>query len=203
MNKIILLLTLAVLTPTAYPQDLHCDKTKTIAECFAVFVPQETQDAAAKASTSQSQSLAQRLLSEANTGVNSVTAPQESTVKGFLSFLSAFIDVPASDSSSSKPLTLDHNFPIHLLGGDEQRLKLQASLAKPDLSDEVTKRLTDATAANVHDRFVASVTYTQKINAKLSVPVSLVYANHASFLGDVDRKLNAHIGIQFKLPTSK
>jgi hypothetical protein len=58
-------------------------------------------------------------------------------------------------------------------------------------------------ATNVHDRLVASVTYTQKINANVSVPVSLVYANHASFLGNVDRKLNAHIGFQFKLPTSK
>jgi len=55
--------------------------------------------------------------------------------------------------------------------------------------------------ADVKDRFVAAITFTQKITDTLSFPVSLIYANHASFLTNVDRKLNAHFGLQYKLPT--
>lgn len=55
--------------------------------------------------------------------------------------------------------------------------------------------------ADVQDRLVASVTYTQKITDTISFPVSLVYANHAAYLSNVDRKLNAHFGLQYKLPT--
>ena len=54
------------------------------------------------------------------------------------------------------------------------------------------------------DRFVGSITYTHKINDNFALPLSLVYANHASFLpGDVTRKLNAHFGLVYKLPSSK
>lgn len=52
----------------------------------------------------------------------------------------------------------------------------------------------------VRDRFVASATYTYKINGQMAMPVSLIYANHATYLGEVDRRLNAHIGITFKMP---
>lgn len=52
----------------------------------------------------------------------------------------------------------------------------------------------------VRDRFVASATYTYMINDTMAMPLSLVYANHAAFLGDVDRRLNAHIGVTFKMP---
>ena len=59
----------------------------------------------------------------------------------------------------------------------------------------------DAVPETVRDRFVASATYTYKINDMMSMPFSLVYANHASYLGDVDHKLNAHFGISFKMPS--
>ncbi|MGZ5443444.1 MAG: hypothetical protein ACXW5U_20780 [Thermoanaerobaculia bacterium] len=51
----------------------------------------------------------------------------------------------------------------------------------------------------VRDRLVASATYTYKVNDQMAVPLSLVYANHSEHLGDVDRRLNAHIGITFKM----
>jgi len=58
-----------------------------------------------------------------------------------------------------------------------------------------------ATAApkTVRDRFVASATYSYKINDMMSMPLTLTYANHASYLGDVGRKLNAHFGISMKM----
>ena len=54
-------------------------------------------------------------------------------------------------------------------------------------------------AKAVRDRFVASATYSYKINDMMSMPFSLIYANHASYLGDVGRKLNAHFGISVKM----
>jgi len=37
--------------------------------------------------------------------------------------------------------------------------------------------------------------------AYLAMPLTLTYANHGSFLGDVDRKLNGHFGLSFKMPS--
>lgn len=51
-----------------------------------------------------------------------------------------------------------------------------------------------------NNRFVASATYTQKINDMLSIPVSLVYANKEQYLSNVNEKLNAHFGVLYKLP---
>ena len=59
------------------------------------------------------------------------------------------------------------------------------------------------TSKNVKSRAVGTITYTQKINDSFSLPVSLVYANHQSDLGDVDKKFNAHFGLVYKLPTGK
>lgn len=52
----------------------------------------------------------------------------------------------------------------------------------------------------VRDRLVASATYTYKFSDTMAFPLTLTYANHAAFLGDVDRKLSAHFGITFKMP---
>jgi hypothetical protein len=60
-----------------------------------------------------------------------------------------------------------------------------------------------AGAKAVRDRFVASATYTYKVNDMMSMPFSLIYANHASYLGDVGRKLNAHFGISLKMPSGQ
>jgi hypothetical protein len=51
----------------------------------------------------------------------------------------------------------------------------------------------------VRDRFVASATYTYQMTGQLAMPLTLTYANHASFLGDTDRRLNAHFGLSFKM----
>ena len=59
----------------------------------------------------------------------------------------------------------------------------------------------DAASEAVRDRFVASATYTYQINGQMAMPLTLTYANHGSFLGDVDRRLNAHFGLSFKMPS--
>jgi hypothetical protein len=50
------------------------------------------------------------------------------------------------------------------------------------------------------DRFVGSVTYTQKLTDTLTLPLSLVYANHANYLPDTHRKMGVHFGLNYKLP---
>lgn len=60
--------------------------------------------------------------------------------------------------------------------------------------------ITGPPPADVNDRLIASLTYTQKLSDTLSFPVTLVYANHPAFLSNVDRKLNARFGLQYKLP---
>ena len=54
--------------------------------------------------------------------------------------------------------------------------------------------------ATMKDRLVASITYTQKINDMLSLPLSLVYANHADFLPTTDKRIGVHFGLSYKLP---
>jgi hypothetical protein len=61
--------------------------------------------------------------------------------------------------------------------------------------------LTGNESEAVRDRFVASATYTYQINGQMAMPLTLTYANHGSFLGNVDRKLNAHFGLSFKMPS--
>lgn len=53
---------------------------------------------------------------------------------------------------------------------------------------------------DVRSRATGSITYTQKMSENMSFPISLVYANRASDLTNVDRKLNVHFGIVFKMP---
>lgn len=68
-----------------------------------------------------------------------------------------------------------------------------------EITDAVpTETVTESPKA-VRDRFVASATFTYKINDTMAVPLSLIYANHTAYLGDVDRRLNAHIGVTFKM----
>jgi hypothetical protein len=76
-------------------------------------------------------------------------------------------------------------------GGHDGRVDVKASYE--NVSKDPTKK----------DRFVASITLTQQLSDKMSIPLSLVYANHSQFLSNVDRKLNVHFGLSFKVPDLK
>jgi hypothetical protein len=75
------------------------------------------------------------------------------------------------------------------LGDHEARI--DGAVNYEDNSKESTKR----------DRWVGSLTYTVKFSEKMSIPVSLVYANHQQYLSDVNKKLSAHFGLIYKLPS--
>jgi hypothetical protein len=50
------------------------------------------------------------------------------------------------------------------------------------------------------DRFVASLTFSQKISETMTLPLSLTYANHTEYLPQTDRRLGVHFGISYKVP---
>lgn len=50
------------------------------------------------------------------------------------------------------------------------------------------------------NRFVASATYTYKINDTFSFPIGIVYASHEADLPSTDEQLNAHFGLIYKMP---
>jgi hypothetical protein len=52
------------------------------------------------------------------------------------------------------------------------------------------------------DRFVGSITYTQKMTDTMTFPITLSYANHSRFLPETDKKFGMHFGISYKLPGS-
>ncbi len=52
------------------------------------------------------------------------------------------------------------------------------------------------------DRFVGSITYTQKMTDTVTFPITLSYANHSRFLPETDKKFGMHFGISYKLPGS-
>jgi hypothetical protein len=95
----------------------------------------------------------------------------------------------AESHSTKATLTLGF-VPMGRASGSTGRLDFSASYE--DVSGDPLK----------DDRFVASATYTQKINDTLSIPISLVYANHDQYLSNVNEKLNAHFGLIYKLPTN-
>ncbi|HET6230699.1 MAG TPA: hypothetical protein VFE05_11570 [Longimicrobiaceae bacterium] len=52
------------------------------------------------------------------------------------------------------------------------------------------------------NRFVASLFYTRHLTGQASALIGLSYANRPEFLGDVDRKLRANLGLTYKLNQS-
>lgn len=78
--------------------------------------------------------------------------------------------------------------------------RLDLSVSYEDIRNAAVLTGVTPVPADAKDRLIGSVTYTQKITDTLSFPIALVYANHADYLSNVDRKLNAHFGLQYKLP---
>jgi hypothetical protein len=75
----------------------------------------------------------------------------------------------------------------------QQSTRLDLSASWESVSDD----------PNRQDRGVASVTFTQRINDDLSIPIALIYANHSQFKGQVDKDLSAHFGLSYKLARKK
>jgi hypothetical protein len=73
-------------------------------------------------------------------------------------------------------------------------------LPRVDLSLEVFEVSGDPMR---QDRRVAKLSYDLPLAKGVTLPVTLVYANKAEFLGDPDEQLSAHVGLSFKLDPPK
>lgn len=82
--------------------------------------------------------------------------------------------------------------------GEQSKLRgrLELSVTYDDVRGD--PKVTDR-----RDRLIGTLTYTQVITEKLQIPIALTYANHADYLTNVDRKLNAHFGLLYKIPAKK
>lgn len=75
-------------------------------------------------------------------------------------------------------------------GADGREGRVDVKGSYEDVSEDLDRK----------DRLVGSVVFTQKISDNLSIPLAIIYANHAKFLGDVDEKFSAHFGLLLKVP---
>src|SRR4051794_38834387 len=142
MRKALLVLMMAI-GVRAYAADPHCTADEPLQQCFEKF--KHRQDVAAAEAITWTPK-AQANVAAKNTGVSSLAVPAQSTTKDFLSMLAGALAVPMT-GTGARPLTLETNFPVAMLGGDEQRLKLQAVLVRPELSSEMKTRLASNAAA--------------------------------------------------------
>jgi hypothetical protein len=83
---------------------------------------------------------------------------------------------------------------------DRKSGRIDVAMSYEDISNAAAIPSIITPSADIKDRWVGSITYTQKMSDNMSFPISLVYANHSSYLPGVDRKLNAHFGLQYKMP---
>jgi hypothetical protein len=109
-----------------------------------------------------------------------------------------------------KDVTIPTDFkPIHQKSFRAVTLKAQGGAQMPgemlgqrmraDGSIEF-ERITTGDVEKRKNRFVAKATVTVPLGNKMSVPVSLTWANNEKFLGDQTDKLGMHLGISYRLP---
>ncbi|MEM7353929.1 MAG: hypothetical protein AAF657_24220 [Acidobacteriota bacterium] len=103
------------------------------------------------------------------------------------------LDLPRATEISAK-FEYHRNATWHEMKINDQKVfpKLHASVEYVDVSDDPKRR----------DRLVGVLTYEIPLPSGVALPLSLTYANHSRFLGDVDDELSAHFGLSYKLPGS-
>jgi hypothetical protein len=52
------------------------------------------------------------------------------------------------------------------------------------------------------DRFVASLTFSQKLSDTMTLPLSITYANHTQYVPQTDRRVGIHFGVSYKIANS-
>jgi len=75
--------------------------------------------------------------------------------------------------------------------GDAEPVKVDLNADYENVSDDPKRQ----------DRGIVrlKLTFTPKMGDRMSMPFGIVYANHGEFLGDVDARLSAHIGLKLKI----
>ena len=84
-----------------------------------------------------------------------------------------------------------------LVGDGEQGSRVDLEVKYEDPSQESSSMTEMQMSMEAQERFVATLTFTQKLVDEADLSVSLVYANEPEFLGMVDEEVTANFGIKW------
>lgn len=108
--------------------------------------------------------------------------------------ISVKVDLPEAEEISGK-LQYSRNATFHPVTVDGTQVfpKIHASAEYIDVSDDPQRR----------DRLVGQLTYEIPLTASATLPLSISYANHSKYLGEVDDEFSAHFGLSYSIKTKK
>ena len=109
--------------------------------------------------------------------------------------LSKFLVVPPN-TPVDRPQT--HSIVYSLTYGHPLK-SMKIKDARVDIAINYSNISNDPT---MKDRFVASLTFSQKISDTMTLPLSVTYANHTQYVPQTDRRLGIHFGLSYKIPNS-
>ena len=104
--------------------------------------------------------------------------------------LSDFMIATPVDRHATHSLVYSLTYGHPLTGTVLKDARVDVAVNYQDISNDPKKK----------DRFVASLTFSQKISDTMTLPLSLTYANHTEYLPQTDRRLGVHFGISYKIP---
>jgi hypothetical protein len=87
---------------------------------------------------------------------------------------------------------------VKVQGGRQLGAEVAGKSARADLSFEGIR--TEDDGVRTKNRWVGTVTVSVPIGEKMTMPVSVTYANKAEFLGDQKERFGAHFGLSYRLP---
>lgn len=96
-------------------------------------------------------------------------------------------------------LQLDNSVAVKGSLGYGRYLRLDANGNESARVDLLVEGELNQADSGKNDRFVASLTYTQKISDDFSLPLGITYANKAEYVGEADQNLGVNIGIRYRL----
>lgn len=155
MRRVVAIAFLLLLTASAFGQEAEapCARAETVGECIS-----RIREEAAKATTAATSEQTANDVAAANTGITNLQSASASSLKDFLSLLSASLE-SATLEDDGQALTFDWNPRIDFLGidfGDRRPFKLQAVFTNGTLNSQLQTALaSNATALKDLDESLA------------------------------------------------
>lgn len=104
------------------------------------------------------------------------------------------------NASVATPIPSSHVITGSLVGGWKVNVDDVRHSAKIDLNATYEN---DSSDEKKRDRFIASLAFTQKLTDTLTLPITIVYANHERYRPDADHRLSALFGLNYKILRTK
>jgi hypothetical protein len=105
---------------------------------------------------------------------------------------------PAVEGFTAVKLPSASQYNIKVQAGRELSSQVARKNARADLSFEGIR--TEDDGVRTKNRWVGTITLSVPFGDRMTMPVSLTYANKAEFLDEKDKHLSAHFGLSYRLP---